>query len=103
MHAERIARDDDAIYLRFGGVVTDENPPELDSSLLDPSEHGRHVLLSLRDVILLNSSGIGMLLSLSRSIKEQGGKMALLDVPPNVQQVLQFMKLGDLLPIADNE
>jgi anti-anti-sigma factor len=103
VHAERIARGGDTIYIRFGGIVTDEYRAELDPSLLDKSEYGRALLISLRDVILLNSSGIGMLLNLNRAMKEQGGKMILVDVPTGVRQVLQFMKLGEILRIADNE
>ena len=44
-----------------------------------------------------------MLLKLNRSIKQEGGKMVLLDVPTGVRQVLQFMKLENLLPIAESE
>ena len=40
VHVERIARDD-AIYLRLGGIVTDESTLEFDASLLDKSEYGR--------------------------------------------------------------
>jgi anti-anti-sigma factor len=102
VHAERIPRDD-AVYLRLSGIVTDECTSDFDESLIDRSDYGRHVMLSLRDVILLNSSGIGMLLKLNRNIAQQGGKMVLLDVPANVRQVLQFMKLGNILPIAESE
>jgi stage II sporulation protein AA (anti-sigma F factor antagonist) len=89
--------------LRFGGIVIDEGSQDLNASLLDASEYGRHILISLRNVTLLNSSGIGMLLKLRRAIHQQGGKMVLLDVPANVRQVIDFMKLGQILPIADSE
>jgi stage II sporulation protein AA (anti-sigma F factor antagonist) len=103
VRAERIPRGGDAIYLRLSGIVTDRNSNEFEPQLLDASEYGRHVLVSLRDVTLLNSSGIGMLLKAHREIQGQGGRLILLDLPANVRQVIDFMKLGKILQIADDE
>jgi stage II sporulation protein AA (anti-sigma F factor antagonist) len=103
VHAQRIPRTDDAILLRFGGIVVDEGTQDLNSSLLDKSEYSRNILISMRDVTLLNSNGIGMLLKVRRAIQAQGGKMILLDVPVNVRQVIDFMKLGQILQIANSE
>jgi anti-anti-sigma factor len=103
VHVDRIAHDGDAIYLRFGGIVTDGHRDELDTNVMAPSQYGGRAMLSLRDVILLNSRGIGMLLKLNRAMKEAGGKMVLTEVPPSVQQVLQYMKLDEVLRIAGNE
>jgi anti-anti-sigma regulatory factor len=103
VHVERIARDGDATYLRFGGIVTDDPRNDLDPGLVAPSDYGRGALLSLRDVTLLNSRGIGMLLKLNRAMKDAGGRMVLVDVPTSVQQVLRYMKLDDVLAIAGSE
>jgi anti-anti-sigma factor len=103
VHVERIARDGNAIYVRFGGIVTDERQNELDSNVVAPSEYGGHAVLSLRDVILLNSRGIGMLLKLNRAMKDAGGRFVLVDVPVSVHQVLQYMKLDEVLRIARDE
>ena len=103
MRVQRIDRDDGPIHLRFGGIVTDETSQESDSALLSSHEYGQQVLVSLRDVTLLNSSGIGMLLKMNRALHDQGGAMVVLDVPMSVRQVLDFMKLGKVLKIAENE
>jgi anti-anti-sigma factor len=103
VRVHRIARDEGPIYLRFGGIVTDESWHELDASLLSPDEYDQHVLVSLRDVTLLNSSGIGMLLKINRAMQTQGGMMILLDVPTAVRHVFDFMKLDKVLKIAENE
>ncbi len=103
VQVDRSETEPETIVLRFSGILTDGNDQTLDVSLLDEHEYGRPILVSLRDVTLLNSSGIGMLLNLQRRVNQCGGKLVIQHVPAYVKSVLDFMKLGQMLRIAHSE
>jgi anti-anti-sigma factor len=103
VQVERIPRNDDQIQLRLAGVVVDDDRLLLDEQLLSCSHYNRHVLVSLRDVTLLNSQGIGLLLSVHRTLDASGGKMVLYEVPVHVRQVIDYMKLDHVLRIAGGQ
>lgn len=103
MRVERIESPNDAVILRFAGIVTDDSQRLLSPAELTEADFARRVLFCLRDVTLLNSTGIGFLLKLNKQVKDRGGKLILINLPPYVRQVIDFMKLAKVLSIAKSE
>lgn len=95
--------DNNTVMLRLSGVVSDEREATPSFGVLEDQDYTRPLIVNLRDVTLLNSTGIGLLLSLNREAKEKGGKMVLMYVPSYVKQVLDYMRLGNVLMIAKND
>ncbi len=60
------------------------------------------VVLDLREVQFVDSSGIGSLISLLRTIKSNNGQIALAGVTRTVQSVFEIVRLHKLFDIYDN-
>jgi anti-sigma B factor antagonist len=67
------------------------------------SEGGRHVILDMDGITYVDSSGLGLLLSIYATIRNQGGELKLLNVGPRVQELLKMTKLIEVFEIFDDE
>lgn len=103
MQVERNQSEDGAILVRLSGVVADVGQERLSISQFSEDDCAGPILIGLRDVTLLNSTGIGFLLQLNRQVKRLGGRLVLHSLPPYVRQVIDFMKLDKVLQIAKGE
>ena len=73
-----------AIETKFAGYCAGENP---------------RVVVDLSDVDFLASIGIRLLMLTAKSIASRGGKMALLNPIPDVQNVLEITGIPAIIPI----
>jgi len=64
---------------------------------------GRKILLNLKDVTYIDSSGVGELLGALISVQRQGGELKLLDPSPRVTDLLKITHLDGLFDIRDDE
>ncbi|RED39406.1 anti-sigma F factor antagonist [Paenibacillus sp. VMFN-D1] len=62
-----------------------------------------HLVLSLKNLQFMDSSGLGVILGRYKLIKAKGGKMAVCDVNPTVYRLLDMSGLFKIMPIYDNE
>lgn len=69
--------------------------------LLD--EGYRNMLLNLRDVRHIDSSGVGELMSCYTSVRNKGGQLKLMNLSKNVHNLLQLTKLYTIFEVAENE
>ena len=63
----------------------------------------RNLLLNLEDVTQLDSSGISAVVGAYVSLSRQGGSLKLLCPSGRVQDVLQVMRVADLIPTFQDE
>lgn len=63
----------------------------------------RKLLLNLEDVTQLDSSGISAVVGAYVSLSRQGGSLKLLCPGGRVQDVLQVMRVADLIPTFEDE
>ena len=68
---------------------------------LDAGAH--NILANLANVTTIDSSGIGELVSSYTSVKNKGGKLALLNLPGKVADLLQITQLITVFDIHDDE
>ncbi len=61
------------------------------------------ILLDLNQVSTIDSSGIGEMVSAYTTVKNRGGRLALLNLPPKVADVLQITQLITVFDVFDNE
>ena len=73
------------------------------ADLLGEDCYRRKVLLNLRGVESLDSSGVGWLLSCHKAFRTQGGMLVLHSVSPFARDVLKMLKMHLVLHIADDE
>jgi len=62
-----------------------------------------HLILSLKDLQFMDSSGLGVILGRYKLIKNKGGKMVVGDVNPPVYRLLEMSGLFKIMPIYENE
>jgi anti-sigma B factor antagonist len=61
------------------------------------------VLVNLGDVSTIDSSGIGELVSAFTSASNRGASLALVQLPPKVQDILQITQLVTVFDVYDDE
>jgi stage II sporulation protein AA (anti-sigma F factor antagonist) len=66
-------------------------------------EHTRHVILSLKDLSFMDSSGLGVILGRYKQITSKGGKMVVCDVAPAVYRLFELSGMFKIVSIQDNE
>ncbi|MFC4103790.1 anti-sigma F factor antagonist [Paenibacillus xanthanilyticus] len=62
-----------------------------------------HVILSLKDLLFMDSSGLGVILGRYKQLKAREGKMVVCDVNPGVYRLFELSGLFKILPIHENE
>ena len=67
------------------------------------SEGNKKILLNLRNVDYIDSSGLGELVSAFTSMRSGGGALKLLNLSKRVQALLQITKLYTVFDITDDE
>ena len=67
------------------------------------SEGIKKILLNLRNVDYIDSSGLGELVSAFTSMRSQGGELKLLNLSKRVRALLQITKLLTVFDITDDE
>ena len=67
------------------------------------SEGNKKILLNLRNVDYIDSSGLGELVSAFTSMRSRGGALKLLNLSKRVQSLLQITKLYTVFDITDDE
>ncbi len=64
---------------------------------------GMKILVNLGGVSTIDSSGIGELVSAYTSASNSGAKLALVQLPPKVQDILQITQLVTVFDVFDDE
>ena len=59
------------------------------------------ILLSFKSVEHLSSAALGMLITLSKKVDEQTGKLKLSDITPQIYEVFKITRLNKLFEIHD--
>jgi len=62
-----------------------------------------HVVLSLKDLQFMDSSGLGVILGRYKLIKSRGGKMVVCDVHSNVKRLFELSGLFKILSFYESE
>lgn len=62
-----------------------------------------HIVLSLKDLQFMDSSGLGVILGRYKLIKSRGGKMVVCDVHANVKRLFELSGLFKILTFYESE
>lgn len=95
----------DAVVLTLEGrLVLEDVEAELRGAIDGLIEQGRvRLVLNLRDVAYIDSSGLGFLVSKYVSVHRRGGHMALVGVSPRVAHVLAITRLSQVFEAFASE
>jgi stage II sporulation protein AA (anti-sigma F factor antagonist) len=62
-----------------------------------------HIILSLKDLNFMDSSGLGVILGRYKQINAKGGKMVVCEISPAVHRLFEMSGLFKILSIQENE
>ena len=87
-----------------GDLIGENNGPEL-VQLANDTIHNGIVLcaVNLSKVRYMNSSGIGVLITLLTKFRNQEGELVLIEPSQNIQKLLLITKLNKIFTIAENK
>ena len=95
-------REGDITVVDVGGQLIVGNRQELKQKVLDELEKGdRRFLIDFAQTGYIDSSGLGVLVSLSKKIREQGGELRLANLNEDLKTLFELTKLDTLFQIAD--
>ena len=79
------------------------NRQELKQKVLEELESGeRTFVIDFENTGYIDSSGLGVLVSLSKKIREQGGELRLAGLNEDLRTLFELTKLDTLFQIADS-
>jgi anti-anti-sigma factor len=97
--------DGEVAYVAISGEISQRHTlpnEELLTELLGPDCYRRRVLLDLRDVSIIDSSGVGWLLGCHKRFRAAGGVMVLHSLSPLARQVLYTLKMYLVFHMAED-
>ncbi|MDH3745377.1 MAG: STAS domain-containing protein [Acidobacteriota bacterium] len=93
---------DNTFVLDVTGRVTIEHDAQLREAIREAAESGaRNVLLNMKGVTKLDSSGIGDLVAAQMAMSERGGRLLLVGLSEKLARVLQITNLLGVLELYD--
>jgi anti-sigma B factor antagonist len=97
-------QDGDWTVLNISGVINIDTANDLKTLFDDVlSEGALNVRLNLKNVPNSNSSGIGHIVQLLKSLKEQHGKLEIRGISRNLFQMLKLLKIDKVIPITETD
>jgi anti-sigma B factor antagonist len=99
-----IRKQPESTVVVLAGEIDLNHSPSLHSALVDvTSERPKRLLLDLREVPYMDSSGVGTMVEVFRRVSAYKGKMVLFGMNPRVRSVFEITKLDRFFTICDTE
>jgi anti-sigma B factor antagonist len=97
-----VTRQGDVVVIEVEGQLIVGNRQELKQKVLDETEAGaRKILVDFAGAGYIDSSGLGVLVSLAKRLRELGGDLRLANLNDDLQTLFELTKLDSLFQIAD--
>jgi anti-sigma B factor antagonist len=98
-----VSREGDVAVVDVDGQLIVGNRQDLKQKVLDELENGsRKFLVDFTNTGYIDSSGLGVLVSLSKKIREKGGELRLSALNEDLRTLFELTKLDTLFKIADS-
>jgi anti-sigma B factor antagonist len=99
----RTSKQNGVTVVDVDGQLIVGNRQELKQKVLEELEGGeRKFLIDFTNTGYIDSSGLGVLVSLSKKIREQGGELRLANLNEDLRTLFELTKLDTLFSIADS-
>src|SRR5687768_411919 len=97
-----VKKHGDVTVIDVEGQLIVGNRQELKQKVLEELDKGaRKFLIDFSNTGYIDSSGLGVLVSLSKKIREQGGELRLANLNEDLRTLFELTKLDTLFNIAD--
>lgn len=95
---------DDLMIIQFeGDLIGEENGPEIIESVNNSLNNNiTKCVIDISEVRYINSSGIGVLITILTKFRNTGGEVVLVNPSEHVQKLLVITKLNAIFTISDD-
>ena len=101
--AFQVSKAGEVTVIDVEGQLIVGNRQELKQKVLDELEKGeRKFVVDFSNTGYIDSSGLGVLVSLAKKIREQGGELKLASLNEDLRTLFELTKLDTLFKIADS-
>lgn len=98
-----VNKANDVTIFEVEGTLIVGNRQELKQKVLEEIEGGaRKVLVDFAKTTYIDSSGLGVLVSLAKKIRESGGDLRLANLNDDLQTLFELTKLDTLFQISES-
>ena len=98
-----VRKQNDVTVIDVEGQLIVGNRQELKQKVLEELENGsRKFLIDFTNTGYIDSSGLGVLVSLSKKIREQGGELRLANLNEDLKTLFELTKLDTLFHISNS-
>ena len=98
----KVVAKDDVTLIEVRGQLIVGNRQLLKERVLDQLERGdRKFILDFSKTDYIDSSGLGVLVTLSKKIREQGGQLSLVSLSEDLRTLFELTKLDTLFIFSD--
>ena len=98
----KVVAKDDVTLIEVGGQLIVGNRQLLKEQVLDQLERGdRKFIVDFSKTDYIDSSGLGVLVTLSKKIREQGGQLSLVSLSEDLRALFELTKLDTLFIFSD--
>ena len=98
----KVVAKDDVTLIEVGGQLIVGNRQLLKEQVLDQLERGdRKFILDFSKTDYIDSSGLGVLVTLSKKIREQEGQLSLVSLSEDLRTLFELTKLDTLFVFSD--
>jgi anti-sigma B factor antagonist len=94
-------RDPEAVWVHVAGDLNVATAPQLARTLREPRLEAPLVVLDLRDLVQIDSSGVHAIVNAAIRTRQAGHRLVLLRGPPNVDRVFTLTGSSGDLQIVD--
>lgn len=100
----QMSKNGDVSLIEVEGQLIVGNRQELKQQVLEQLEGGdQKFVIDFANTGYIDSSGLGVLVSLSKKIREQGGELRLSSLNDDLRTLFELTKLDTLFKITDNK
>ena len=100
----QVSQNGDVTLIEVEGQLIVGNRQELKQQVLEHLEGGDlKFVIDFANTGYIDSSGLGVLVSLSKKIREQGGELRLSSLNDDLRTLFELTKLDTLFRIADDK
>jgi anti-sigma B factor antagonist len=94
----------DTVVVGVGSRLIVGNRKELKQAVLDELERGeQEFVIDFSETSYIDSSGLGVLVTLLKRVRERRGKLRLANLNDDLRQVFELTKLDSIFPLGDGD
>lgn len=96
-----INEEKDLIKISLDGDLDAYSSDEFKDAVLNKVPSSKDILINARKLNFIDSTGLGSLISIYNSIKEQEKTISIEEIKPNVKQIFEITELDKLFNIKE--